>query len=336
MPKSRDPGRRFVSSRQSLADMLMQQEAKAPPIQSNTQGMASLLRQGLAGYMQGEDARERSQAYRTMMEGMTTKPWVNPDTGQVSNAPAGGWAGAQTALAGLGDNEQAMELLPQIGMQRMAQEQATAEKASERAWKEQQLASERTWKEGQQERLLGAQENIAKMKITEAGQQKVFERANTLRDEFNTLTKDFRVVQDATSKIRSTSDTGAGDMSLLYSYVKLLDPGSVVRESEFATAAASGSFGERVQGAVQRILTGERLPKDLRDAFKGEAETIYKVQKSGADRLETKYRELAKRYRLDPEDVIQSYAEPKEGRGEARAPIGGGPAVNLSPVIVDW
>ena len=77
MPKSRDPGRRFVSSRQSLADMLMQQEAKAPPIQSNTQGMASLLRQGLAGYMQGEDARERSQAYRTLMEGMTTKPWVN-------------------------------------------------------------------------------------------------------------------------------------------------------------------------------------------------------------------------------------------------------------------
>jgi len=61
---------------------------------------------------------------------------------------------------------------------------------------------------------------------------------NTLRDEFNTLTRDFRTVQDAHSKIKSVANTGAGDMSLLYSYVKLLDPGSVVRESDFATAAA--------------------------------------------------------------------------------------------------
>ena len=137
---------------------------------------------------------------------------------------------------------------------------------------------------------------------------KAFERADKLRDEYNTLTKDFRTVQDAYSKIRSTSDTGAGDMSLLYSYVKLLDPGSVVRESEFATAAASGSYGERVQGAVQRILTGQRLPATLRDAFKSEADSIYLAQKSGADRMKENYTDLAGRYGIDPKDVIQDYS----------------------------
>lgn len=140
-----------------------------------------------------------------------------------------------------------------------------------------------------------------------------FERANKLRDEYSTLTKDFRVVQDAYSKIKSTSDSGAGDMSLLYSYVKLLDPGSVVRESEFGTAAASGSFGERVQGAVNRILTGERLPPTLREAFKSEAESLYKAQKSGADRLRSQYEDLASRYGIKKEDVIQDYTEKAPG-----------------------
>lgn len=151
---------------------------------------------------------------------------------------------------------------------------------------------------------------IAEAQANAQAPGKAFDRSNTLRDEYNNLTKDFRTVQDAYSKINSTSDTGAGDMSLLYSYVKLLDPGSVVRESEFATAAASGSFGQQVQGAVQRVLTGERLPADLRKAFKEEAGRIYQGQKKGYDTLSQNYTELAKRYNLKPEDVIQNYAQP--------------------------
>lgn len=149
---------------------------------------------------------------------------------------------------------------------------------------------------------------IAEAQASAQAPGKAFDRSNVLRDEYNTLTKDFRIVQDAYSKIRSTSDTGAGDMSLLYSYVKLLDPGSVVRESEFATAAASGALGERIQGLVQRIVTGERLPATLRESFKTEADAIYQAQKAGADRLRTQYSDLATRYNLKPEDVIQDYA----------------------------
>jgi len=135
-----------------------------------------------------------------------------------------------------------------------------------------------------------------------------FKQANTLRDEYNTITKDFRTVQDAYNKIQSTSNTGAGDMSLLYSYVKLLDPGSVVRESEFATAAASGSFGEQIQGAVSRIMSGERLPDSLRNAFKSEATRIYQGQKVSFDNAGKAYSEIAKRNGINPDDVIVPYA----------------------------
>jgi len=131
---------------------------------------------------------------------------------------------------------------------------------------------------------------------------------NTLRDEYNNLTKDFRVVQDAHEKIKSVAATGAGDMSLLYSFVKLLDPGSVVRESEFAAAAASGSFGERIQGAMQRVISGQRLPDSLRNDFIREADNLYTSQKKGTDRLTASYTGMAKRMGLNPENVIVDYA----------------------------
>jgi hypothetical protein len=135
-------------------------------------------------------------------------------------------------------------------------------------------------------------------------------KAGELRDEFNALTKDFRAVQDAHTKITTTAPTGAGDMSLLYNYVKLLDPTSVVRESEFAAAAASGSFGERVQTAVNKVMTGQRLSADLRKDFITEANNLYKAQKVGADRIKDQYTNMAKRAKLNPEDVIVDYAAP--------------------------
>jgi hypothetical protein len=134
-----------------------------------------------------------------------------------------------------------------------------------------------------------------------------FKNENTLRDEYLAQTAPFRTVQDAYTKIKSTSDNGPGDMSLLYAYVKLLDPGSVVRESEFATAAQSGSLGQRVQGAVEQVLSGKRLSPELRKSFLQEADNIYKSQKENAKQIGGKYRDLAKNYSLDPSRVVVEY-----------------------------
>jgi len=155
---------------------------------------------------------------------------------------------------------------------------------------------------------------LERQRATNAGALTVgdrFKNENTLRDEYLAQTAPFRTVQDAYSKIKSTSDTGPGDMSLLYSYVKLLDPGSVVRESEFATAAQSGSFGQRVQGAVQQIMSGQRLSPTLRKGFREEADKIYEAQKENAARVGGKYRDLAKSYSLDPTRVVVEYAPPE-------------------------
>jgi hypothetical protein len=137
-----------------------------------------------------------------------------------------------------------------------------------------------------------------------------FGNENTLRDEYTTQTADFRVINNAYKKIMTTADTGAGDMSLLYQYVKLLDPGSVVRESEFATAAASGSFGDQVQGAAQRIATGRRLTPELKAQFRNEAQNIFDQQQSSANQTAEEYRRLAEDYGLDPTRVVPGGKKP--------------------------
>ena len=146
-----------------------------------------------------------------------------------------------------------------------------------------------------------------------------FTQANALRDEYRGLTSEFRTVQTAYENIRSAAkaNDGAGDMSLLYSYVKLLDPTSVVRESEFATAAASGSFGERVQGAVARVISGARMPETLRDSFIREAKNLYANQRRGHDAIADQYETLSKRFGIEPNMVVTRFSRPQEDEPEA-------------------
>ena len=137
--------------------------------------------------------------------------------------------------------------------------------------------------------------------------EQIFTRENTLRDEFGNLTKNYRTIKSAYDKIQNTSDNAAGDLSLLYQYNKLLDPESVVRESEFATVASSGSLGQRLQGAMQKLATGERLTPEQRAQFKAEAENILGSQGESYKSTKTQYEDISKRNRVNPANVIPDY-----------------------------
>lgn len=152
--------------------------------------------------------------------------------------------------------------------------------------------------------------------------------ANDLRGEYTKLTADFRTVQDAFNKIEMAGKTGQGDMALLYGYMKILDPTSVVRESEFATAAKSGSFGEQMQGMVTKVLNGERLPETVREGFRAEARNVYQAQVKSYLNTSEIYRGLAARGGAKPEDVVLPFqfnaggAAGGGGGGGGRDPLG--------------
>lgn len=134
-----------------------------------------------------------------------------------------------------------------------------------------------------------------------------FENADKLRDEYIAQTKDFRDARDAYGRVLASADepTAAGDLALIFNYMKVLDPGSVVRESEFATAAASGSYGDRIQASVNKVLAGERLSEDQRKDFVQRAGRLFKKQREIAETTAENYRDLSGRFQIDPDLVVQ-------------------------------
>ena len=116
------------------------------------------------------------------------------------------------------------------------------------------------------------------------------------RTEYNNLTKGYQEVKAAYGRVLSSKDDAVGDLSLIFGYMKMLDPGSVVREGEFATAQNAAGVPERVQNIYNRVLSGQRLSEGQRKSFKGQAESLFsqagqqeKVVRKGIERIATGY-----------------------------------------------
>lgn len=161
------------------------------------------------------------------------------------------------------------------------------------------------------------------------------------RKEFTALSKDYVGVRDAFNRIESSAENAspAGDLSLMFNYMKMLDPGSVVRESEFAQIAATGSFGDRLMAGAQRLLVGERLTDDQRADFLGRAQDLMMAQQRTQSRLEEQFRGIAARSKLPPEDVVVDFMGdlrdrfPSLAPGQAGATPGAGTAATGSSAV---
>jgi len=164
-------------------------------------------------------------------------------------------------------------------------------------------AALRERKEKQQEK------QIEKLKLLRETQKKNTDTETTLRKEFQGVTKDFREVRNAYDRVlRSAEDpSAAGDLALIFNYMKILDPGSVVREGEFATAANSGSIPSRIRAKYNKLLEGERLDNKMRNDFVQKSKSLYKGREKTYTKEVKGFTDLAKRYGLNPDNVVIDY-----------------------------
>ena len=111
-----------------------------------------------------------------------------------------------------------------------------------------------------------------------------FARADTLRDEVTAASKDFVTIGNSYSRIVAVAKdpSPAGDLALIFNYMKMLDPNSVVRESEFATAQNTGSVPENIWNTYNRVLNGQKLGKTRQDFLK-KSKALFDSQKGRND-----------------------------------------------------
>jgi hypothetical protein len=102
----------------------------------------------------------------------------------------------------------------------------------------------------------------------------------------------------------------------------MLDPGSVVRESEFATAAASGSFGEQIQGLVTKLINGEKLPDSVRQGFIENAKGLYAASSENLSGFNEQFSPRLGRYKVKPENILVNPESYDDAEDEPFRPTG--------------
>lgn len=139
-----------------------------------------------------------------------------------------------------------------------------------------------------------------------------------MRKEYNDQTKPYQEVKSAYGRVLSSEDTAVGDLSLIFGYMKMLDPGSVVREGEFATAQNAAGVPERIMNIYNKVATGQRLSPSQRDSFKGQAKGLYSSALEGEKTVRTGLERISKGYGLNTNNIFYSATE--------QAPAGAPPA----------
>lgn len=132
-----------------------------------------------------------------------------------------------------------------------------------------------------------------------------------LRKEFSGLkpVQEHQALAGAMGRMAAASrePSAAGDISMIFSYMKMLDPQSVVREGEFATAQNAAGIPTVIANTYNRALSGERLSDGQRQDFLGQAENIFNQSSEQYRLVADQYSMLAQRQGMDPKNIISDY-----------------------------
>lgn len=136
-----------------------------------------------------------------------------------------------------------------------------------------------------------------------------------LRDDFNNAMKPISEMSYSFQRLNAAQDDAAGDLALIFNYMKMLDPGSAVREGEFANAQNAAGVPDQIRNQWNKLKSGERLNPEQRNSFKTQAAKIFKPYKEQGDRLRTTYTSEAKRIGIEPSAIFLS--APQEEQPQA-------------------
>lgn len=138
-----------------------------------------------------------------------------------------------------------------------------------------------------------------------------------LRKEYNNQTGDFRVIRSAYTRLKSADNTGAGDITRIFALMKMNDPGSVVREGEYATAENAGGVPEKLMNTYNKLLTGQTLSPKVRLEYQSQAGSMYNAALEGEKTVRGGIERIAKKGGLD---TGQIFYESAPQRATTKAP----------------
>jgi hypothetical protein len=151
--------------------------------------------------------------------------------------------------------------------------------------------------------------------------QKGYENEGKLRSDFKSepIYKDYADMKTAYKQVKSALAQGnpIGDVAGATKIMKLLDPGSVVRESELGIAMAAGGRMDRLGNLVSMWMSGEKLTPQQRQEFSALADELMAAAGQSYNQKRAEYEEMGKRYQLDTRVLGDPYIETKPSPAKA-------------------
>ena len=137
--------------------------------------------------------------------------------------------------------------------------------------------------------------------------QKGFDNEIKLRSDFRSepVYKAHQEMSSAYSQIQQSLKQGtpSGDLAGATKIMKLLDPGSVVRESELGMAMAATGLLDRAQNYANMIVTGQKLTPQQRVDFQGLADALYSESVKAYNSKRDEYTGIANDYGMNPSRI---------------------------------
>jgi hypothetical protein len=130
------------------------------------------------------------------------------------------------------------------------------------------------------------------------------EAESKFRREYSDQTKGYQDVKSAYGRVLASQETAAGDLALIFNYMKMLDPGSVVREGEFATAQNATGVPQRILNLYNNLNKGERLNADQRKSFIKQADGLFKQAGEQEATVRQGIERIAKGYGLNTANIF--------------------------------
>jgi hypothetical protein len=222
------------------------------------------------------------------------------------------FGGAEGAAIGAQVGGRTLETLAQqeIAGQQIAVEEEKQRKAALVQAALQQERLEETDRAKKEERLFREKEIGAKLFQTRQLQEQKLQKElpEKLRKEFDKdpITLETKKVLSGYGRLEAAGKdpSAAGDLALIFNYMKILDPGSTVREGEFANAQNSGGVPDRVRAMYNNVMKGERLAPRVRKDFLDRAGKLVEGQLQTQSLVDERYTRLSQEAGVRPELVI--------------------------------
>jgi len=136
-----------------------------------------------------------------------------------------------------------------------------------------------------------------------------FAGENSIRKEYNMLTRDHRIASRGYDGIMSglNADSGFGDIMAITSFRIMFEPNSVVREAEFEITAKAGGWLESFLNNPDKFMDGDRLSENAREQMHTLVQDYMQAIQKRSDQHYQTFTKLGKDRNFDTDSIVDPF-----------------------------